>query len=392
MSDDGFDGFSEVTEESWFERIKNAFFGIVIGIVLFIAAFPLLWWNEGRAVKTAKSLKEGAASVISISPDSVNSIHNGKLVHMTGKATTNEILRDNHFGVSINALKLKRDVEMYQWKEEKESQTKKKLGGGTETETTYRYVRTWSSSVIDSQNFKRPEEHSNPSDMKFQSFSIAAQDMKVSAFTLSSGLKSGLNSYEKLSVTEKDRENLLPALKEMVSVSQGTFYFGLNPSEPQIGDMRVSFRTVKPTVVSIVAQQQDSTFKPYMTSNGKRIELLSTGNVSAQQMFQSEMKKNTILTWLLRFGGFLCMTFGLYMVFNPLSVLADVVPFLGDLLGLGLGLFAGIISFAFSFITIAIAWIVYRPVIGIPLLVIGIGAIVGLKVFGSKRRSEYAAA
>ena len=43
MSEDEFDSFTEVTEESWFERIKNVFWGILIGIVLFIAAFPILW-------------------------------------------------------------------------------------------------------------------------------------------------------------------------------------------------------------------------------------------------------------------------------------------------------------------------------------------------------------
>lgn len=393
MSEDGFDGFSEVTEESWFERIKNAFFGILIGIVLFIAAFPILWWNEGRAVKTAKSLEEGAVSVISIALDSVNSFFNGKLVHLTGTAETDETLYDREFGISAaHALKLSRSVEMYQWQEKKESETKKKIGGGKETETTYRYEKTWSGSLINSQNFKVPEGHNNPAQMTFQSFSTSAQKVTLGAYTLSTGLKSKLSSYGKVQLTEKDRESLSEELKKTASINQGDFYFGANPAEPQIGNTRVSFKIIKPTAISIIAQQQNSTFSSYMTGNGRTIELLTTGNVSAQQMFQSEMKKNNLITWLLRFGGFLCMTFGLYFVFNPLSVLADVLPFLGDLFGFGIGLFAGIISFALSFITIAIAWIAYRPIIGIPLLVIGIVALVGLKIMGARRHSQYVSA
>jgi hypothetical protein len=56
----------EVTTESWFGRIGGAFKGIVVGLVLFFAAFPHLFWNEGRTVKRYKTLHEGAGSVISL--------------------------------------------------------------------------------------------------------------------------------------------------------------------------------------------------------------------------------------------------------------------------------------------------------------------------------------
>ena len=56
---------TEVTEESWFSRLGGAFKGILTGIVLFILAIPLLFWNEGRAVRRAAALKQGAASVVS---------------------------------------------------------------------------------------------------------------------------------------------------------------------------------------------------------------------------------------------------------------------------------------------------------------------------------------
>ncbi|WP_339136467.1 MAG: hypothetical protein WGN25_01115 [Candidatus Electrothrix sp. GW3-4] len=56
MSDDS---YTEVTNQSWFSRIGGAIKGIIFGFILFIIAFPLLFWNEGRAVKTYKTLKEG---------------------------------------------------------------------------------------------------------------------------------------------------------------------------------------------------------------------------------------------------------------------------------------------------------------------------------------------
>ena len=54
------DEFSEVTTVSWFSRIKESVKSVLVGVLLFCASFPLLWWNEGRAVQTARSLDEGS--------------------------------------------------------------------------------------------------------------------------------------------------------------------------------------------------------------------------------------------------------------------------------------------------------------------------------------------
>lgn len=124
MSDDS---YTEVTNQSWFSRIGGAIKGIIFGFILFIIAFPLLFWNEGRAVKTYKSLKEGSGAVISVLADQVDPNNEGKLVHLSGRASTEETLTDPVFGVSENALRLRRKVEMYQWQEHSESETKKNL-------------------------------------------------------------------------------------------------------------------------------------------------------------------------------------------------------------------------------------------------------------------------
>ena len=56
----------------------------------------------------------------------MDSSNDGKLVHLSGKSVTVDVLKDGKFGVSANAIKLKRAVEMYQWKEKTSSKTKKK--------------------------------------------------------------------------------------------------------------------------------------------------------------------------------------------------------------------------------------------------------------------------
>jgi len=137
--------------------------------------------------------------------------------------------------------------------------------------------------------------------------------------------------------------------------------------------------------VSVVSKQTGTTFEPYRASAGMDIEMLKRGVVGAQAMFESALKENSILTWILRGVGFFMMFLGLALFFRPLSVLADVIPAFGSLLAFGTGLFAFVISAALSIATIAVAWIVYRPVLGAALLAVTIALVVALVSRGRKR-------
>ena len=86
--------YTEVTSESWFGRIGGALKGIVFGVLLIAIAFFVLFKNEGRAVNRYKTLKEGAGIVVSVGSEAVDSANEGKLIHLTGLATTDEILKD----------------------------------------------------------------------------------------------------------------------------------------------------------------------------------------------------------------------------------------------------------------------------------------------------------
>lgn len=118
----------EFSSVSWLSRIKDSFKSVLVGVVLFIISFPLLFWNEGNAVRTAKSLEEGAGMVISVPAENVAPANEGKLVHLHGTTVTQGALTDDVFGVSMPALHLYRDVKMYQWVEHKKEEKEKKLG------------------------------------------------------------------------------------------------------------------------------------------------------------------------------------------------------------------------------------------------------------------------
>ena len=80
------------------------------------------------------------------------------------------------------------------------------------------------------------------------------------------------------------------------------------------------------------------------------------------------------------------------MIFKPISVLADVVPLFGDIAESGIGIISALIAFVLSMFIIALAWLWYRPLIGILLLVLMGGAIFGIITLIAKARAAKKAA
>ena len=371
------DSFTEVTNESWFSRIGGAIKGILVGLILFVVAFPLLFWNEGQAVKQYKTLKEGGGAVVSVTSNSIDPANAGKLIHMAGKANTAVTLTDAVFGVSANALKLMRVVDMYQWKETSQNNTKKKPGGGTETVKTFTYSKAWSDKVVNSSDFKEPTGHQNPASLPYESTDQITDVITLGAFTLSPSLVGKINNFELLSLGS---DTPLPeSLKSKARVHDGGFYIGSDPASAQIGDVRIKFKVAKPAEVSVIAKQVGNTFGPYHTKAGGDIELLQAGVHTGEAMIQTVQASNSMLTWILRLVGFIVMLVGLNMIFRLVSVLADVLPILGDIVGAGTGLIAFLLAAILSLITIAVAWVVFRPLLGIILIVIAVGLAVAIK-------------
>jgi hypothetical protein len=381
------DTYTEVTTQSWFSRIKDSFAGVLVGLLIFAISFFLLWSNEGRAVQTADALREVQKTVIALPSAEVSAQNEGKLIYVNGTAKTAEVLTDASLGVSANAIKLLREVEMYQWVESSQSKTQEKFGGGKETVTTYTYETKWSGTPKDSGEFKKPEGHTNPA-MQYSDTTIAAKKVPLGQFELSPGLIDKISTTEPLAFEEADLAKL-PAQVRSKSMLNGEFlYIGRqakpDPDSPQVGDYRINYRIVPVgTSLSVISKQIANTFEPYRSKNGQLTELLETGTVSADAMVKTAQQNNQFLTWLLRLLGFILMFVGLALSFKPLSIIGAVIPILGQIIGAGTGLVAFLISLALSLITIAIAWFAYRPVLAIGLILVAV-----LAVFLANRKSK----
>lgn len=361
------------SRQSWLSRIGKSMVGLLIGLVLFVGAFPLLWWNEGRAVHRARSLAEGAKTVSDVPADRVDPGREGTLVHLTGLATTDEVLTDGDFGITAPAIRLVRTAETYQWKEESKSEKRTKFGGSEETVTTYRYTKAWSSRHVDSSSFHEPEGHENPSSLGWESRTVDAGRVTCGAFTLGQNLVSKINRAEPRPAAPGDEAGLRA---QGFRVAQGVFYKGADPGNPLVGDVRVRFEVVRPQTVSLVAVQRGSTFEAYRARAGSDILLLQEGEVSAADMFEAAVRANAVTTWLVRLGGFAAMFIGLALVLQPISVIGSVVPAVGKVLGTGFGLLSFVIAAVLSLTVMAFAWLAYRPLMAVSLMALAVGALV----------------
>ena len=381
----GSDDATETSSKSWFEKIIDSLKAIVFGLIIVVGSGVLMFWNEGRSAQTAASLAEGAGLVQSVNSDKLDPALDGKLIHVAAPATTARPIRDPDFGVEANGLILARKVEMYQWKEDKKSETRKKLGGGEETVTTYSYSKEWSDKAVDSSRFRNASDHRNSAMPRTLSHEFKAPDAKLGAFALNERVLGLLSASEALEAQPSALTQARAVLGQSAQVRQGTVYAGANPDQPAIGDVRVTWRLLPLTDISVVARQTQATFAPFLTSNGREVLLAETGVQPAALMFKHGQETNALLTWILRGVGLLLMFIGFRLMLTLLEVLGDLIPFVGDLIGAGASLLSLLATLIVAPVIIAFAWFFYRPLVAVGALLVGGALVVGVRTLMRKR-------
>lgn len=387
------DGITEITSRSWLSRIGSSLTGLLVGPLVILGAIVLLFWNEGRAVGTARSLTEGAGAVVSVAAKPVDPVNEGRLVHVTGPVTTGERLRDAATGIEADGLRLVRKVEAYQWRETARSETHKKLGGGEETVTTHSYRLDWTDHPTDGSEFKQSEGHRNPP-VALAGETQIQRAARLGAFALNPTQVNGLGVSRPLPVERFDRAALQKAIGQAAAGQpvDGRIYIGVDPTRPRLGDLRISYEVVSTPDATVVARQAGAGFAAYTTSNGRSIEILRNGTVGPAQVFDDAQSDNTMLTWLVRVGGVLLLAFGFGLILGPLSVLADIVPFIGDLVGGVSSMAALAAAVLVGSLTIAVAWFAYRPLLSAGLIVAGLAVAYALRRLAGRRATAAATA
>lgn len=380
--------YQEVTKTSYGSRLGGSLKGIGSGLLLFVLATVLLWWNEGRAVKTAKMLKTASTECVDVADVSrVDPALNGKLIHATALAKSDETLTDPDYGISVsNAIWLRRSAEYYQWVEHSTSETKDKIGGGQETVTTYTYSREWVSSPVNSNNFHDPDYQGvNSTRLVVEDNSVRAEKVTFGGYTLPNSMINAIPARDPVALPAELGDG------KTSYVDENVLYYGEDPNNPAVGDVRVTFTQGTGGDASILAQVIGDTFESYKHKNGKSLQVLQMGVHSMESMFETQKAANRAILWLLRILGVILVIAALRMVFNILVTLLKVLPPLAKVGELGVNLVTAVVGFIWSLLVILIAWVAYRPVLAIALAV-AIAALIFFLIKKSKAAPEPAPA
>lgn len=434
--------FTETTTVGYGSRVGNSFKAIGSGLLLFVIGTALLWWNEGRAVKTEKMLNEaGSAYVEMENPSKKDASLEGELVCGSAMVTTEDSLSDAQFGIGAKAIALGRNVEYYQWVEHAQQTRNDKLGGKEEIVTTYTYSKEWVRQPVESAQFHDPfYQKKNMVLTTFESSEQWAENVSFGAYRLNESLvhcvssveplqlsigeellkqfdKNAQTAYERFygvvkkqpsqpvqqpqqpaALNDSVRATLTDSAKAVVdSIKAVTdsiqavndslmanaqnkkeleyihqvgnmLYFGRVPGSPEVGDVRITFEKIVPAKVTVMAVVSGDTFKPFKAKNGKRFQTLVMGVKSGDEIIDAAKESNTMVLWFIRIIGILMVIGGLKGIFGFLSMILKVIPFVANIVEWGIGVVCSVVGVAWSLIVIAIAWLFYRPLLGISLL------------------------
>jgi hypothetical protein len=92
-------------------------------------------------------------------------------------------------------------------------------------------------------------------------------------------------------------------------------------------------------------------------------------------MFKEAEAGNATLTWILRGVGFLLMAIGMGLFFRPIATAGDFIPMIGNMVGVSTFVFAFFVAAALTSVTIAMAWIAHRPLLGAGVFLAGVGGL-----------------
>eukprot|EP01063_Lacrimia_lanifica_P002817 TRINITY_DN1151_c1_g2_i1.p1 TRINITY_DN1151_c1_g2~~TRINITY_DN1151_c1_g2_i1.p1 ORF type:complete len:498 (+),score=173.29 TRINITY_DN1151_c1_g2_i1:46-1539(+) len=401
----------EVTRKGWGERIMESFGAAAFGVVLFFFTFSLLMANEGTFVTRLRVIDRVREELAD-----AGGRGDGDGVYHGTAVVKNSAVTDDQFGVCVSGLRLKRTVEMFQYKEQTHTKTEKdNFGGGEETRTTYTLTEAW---LPTRQELSGRAPGSPPGGNPIfpmvngavvQQESMNAQ-VEFNGLWLSDGLIAAMEEwqpvghYEATPVVQNMRTTVYkPDVCSVYIPYQGPGagwvpnYGGVDtPAStgcaPAIGDVRVSWEVVKSGEYSILAERSGGTLQPHtvrdvppyalpavcypcaccgvgavllnlFTSASNVVGVLRCGKHTADELLTSLQDRASCYVWCFRVLGCVLFYAAAAMILSPIAVVFDLIGFLGSIAAVGTSFVALLVALTLTPLTIAVCWVAYRPYI-----------------------------
>jgi len=262
----------------------GCFSRMIIGALILVYASDPLVGAESRAEVATSRNDEVLRQTIEANLNSVSAADNGRSIHLTGIFSAAVPPTDGAFSVSgKDILRIRRRVEMYQWKEEQSTDQQVDKSGSAPL-VRYSYHLIWSDSWICSCTFRHPQGHINPV-MPMKSMIYDSPSVMLGAYHVNPDLLDEISDFQPFPVKKMPSMPRYPYPfypARPLQIANGGFYVGWHPSDPHIGDVRISFEAVPSQVFSLIAIQSGDMLIPIRGAHRK--PLVEPGVVSAASL------------------------------------------------------------------------------------------------------------
>lgn len=259
------------------ECVKSGLANIIFGVLIFLLAIPIQWFNEERSVRMDTLISRGLEECVSVDARNTNMSNRGKLVHVQGRAVGSVPVVDPQFQDAFvkHCLKLQSTVEVFEWR-----QTTKTVTEGKEKRTQPRFHTEWTTIHHDSMRFRKPilENPTLPNGLCLGTFTTVCKRVELGAFVLTDEMT---NSFHKFEPAMRRLPQTITAHGHTFFANPKDGYYYMRPSaaslspparlfhDHQVGDVRVHFMCVPDCDATVVAVQCKKegveTFLPYRT-------------------------------------------------------------------------------------------------------------------------------
>ncbi|XP_059049138.1 transmembrane protein 43 homolog isoform X1 [Achroia grisella] len=350
-------------------HFKQTWLTTSLSLVLFSGVTYFLLWAESQTIQSNLMLEElvSIAESIDVHTGDEASRYEGRVVHIVGPLRILEPISEPDYNIQVQAVKLRKRVQMYQWIEETTDQENFLSEPADESRKTYWYHKDWRDYIIDSSLFYIRPGHHNPTSMPIFSETHIANNVKIGWLYLGLDVKRKVNDYYEIwSDSRPERSD--------IKLHSGFYYHGDSALKHEIGDLRIHFSYAGReddiyTAVGIVENGILQSYSPANFPAADPISLLRKGSYSLKQLHDLEKRDANIHTWKYRLLGFV-QVFASAMTLHPdwITLFLQCHWISSNLRRCTRVWVNFILSFCYTLFIISLPWLMHKPSFGVLVL------------------------
>ncbi|XP_053688087.1 transmembrane protein 43 homolog [Sabethes cyaneus] len=344
-----------------FGVLKTCWLRVLLALASAIAGSSLLMWNETKAIGRALSLEEALNGAITVD-DNIPYVeaYEGKVIHLKGLLVTGEPLTEPDYNIEVQAVKLRRHVEMYQWKEEYvENHFGNSDPNSQSDDRSYYYTRDWWDDLIDSRSFYIRSGHHNPTTFPLESKTYVSDRVHIGQYELDDALKERFNNFVGVSSDTRPKNST-------IKVHGGFYYHCHDLLYPAVGDIRVwfSYAGLEDSAYTVVGKLENGRITSYKSSYSENILLLYPGEISLHNVFKLQNRSEQVTAWGHRLVGWILLYFATFFATSALRrISGQSIPNVSVSTYL-------VVSLSQGMMIIALVYTAYRPMLSFVLLLV----------------------